>query len=124
MNKGTYRKEYYQKNKVKISAANTAWEKAHWGQQSLNKRRYFLRTAYNITLEQFDAMRVSQNNCCALCNEPFDDTKRKYKPVVDHDHRTNKVRSILHAQCNIMLGIFESETFRRNAERYLDGQAG
>lgn len=58
---------------------------------------------YGITKEQYEAMIVQQNNCCAVCKQPLSG-----KIVVDHNHTTGKVRGILHSMCNLMVGHFEN----------------
>jgi hypothetical protein len=64
-------------------------------------RRYKLKQEYDITLEQFDAMREAQGGKCAICEEPFSKT-----PHVDHCHATGKVRALLCGGCNVGLGRF------------------
>lgn len=44
-----------------------------------------------------------QNNCCALCGEEIIDDA-----VLDHDHRTGRIRKVLHRGCNSMLGKIEN----------------
>ena len=61
---------------------------------------------YGITIEQFDAMVVSQNGLCAICQEPFPPIRKKMAIHVDHCHDTNHVRGLLCARCNVGLGLF------------------
>lgn len=63
------------------------------------ERRY--QDSYGITVEQFDELLRSQNNCCALCHKIFEDT-----PNVDHCHSTGVVRELLCGHCNKGLGHF------------------
>lgn len=44
-----------------------------------------------------------QNNCCSLCGEVIEDDA-----VLDHDHKTGKVRHVLHRGCNALLGKIEN----------------
>ena len=62
-----------------------------------------LRRNYGITLDQWKTMLAGQNNACDLCKSTFlsDD-----KIVVDHCHKTKKVRGLLHSKCNIGIGHF------------------
>ncbi len=75
---------------------------------------------YGVTQEQYDAMYKKQNGCCAVCGNPFEDTK-KLRPEIDHDHVTGVVRGLIHGFCNIMLGAAhdDPETLRLGA-KYLD----
>lgn len=57
---------------------------------------------YGITREIFEKMVEDQGNCCAVCHEEFG--FKGLIPVVDHDHDTGRVRSILHMKCNTALG--------------------
>lgn len=47
---------------------------------------------------------AAQRGCCALCNEPIEPNKA----VLDHDHKTGHIRSVLHRGCNAMLGKIEN----------------
>lgn len=60
---------------------------------NLSKRRANLKYRYNMNLEQREAM----GQRCAICG-------REDRPVVDHDHRTGRIRGILCHRCNIALG--------------------
>jgi Recombination endonuclease VII len=70
-----------------------------------------LKYKYGITLEEFQAICVAQNNICAICGDdgPL---------VVDHDHVTGKVRGALCHQCNRCLGLLKDniEILRRSID--------
>jgi hypothetical protein len=52
-------------------------------------------------MEEYEALKEQQGNCCAICNKLAVD-----KPLqVDHDHQTNVVRGLLCFHCNILLGV-------------------
>jgi len=74
-----------------------------------------LKKKYGITPEQRDEMFKLQNNKCYICGKKTD------KLVIDHDHKTGKVRKLLCHGCNTMLGKFE--IYRDRVEvfkKYLD----
>lgn len=48
-----------------------------------------------------------QGNRCALCGEIIVDDA-----VLDHDHKTGKIRRVLHRGCNAMLGKIENNLAR------------
>lgn len=77
-----------------------------------------LRAAYGITAAQRKAMILAQDNRCAICsNELPKDTRHVH---TDHDHVTGKVRGILCAACNILLGrAKDDEAILLAAIRYL-----
>jgi len=64
--------------------------------------KHRLSKVYNITIEEYDAMLVNQNNKCKIC-----DTTPDKKLNIDHCHKTNKVRGLLCWPCNIALGHFK-----------------
>jgi Recombination endonuclease VII len=63
-------------------------------------RRFFQR--YGITLQDYDRMLQEQNGGCAICHRVPQAGERRL--AVDHDHVTKKVRGLLCAFCNIMIG--------------------
>ena len=66
------------------------------------RRSVNLKSLFNLTVEQYEDMAIKQENKCAICNIPQE--QLSYNLVVDHDHVTEKVRSLLCAQCNLLLG--------------------
>jgi hypothetical protein len=78
-----------------------------------------LKAAYGITDEDYEEMLASQNGCCAICLVNVTDLSRKL--VIDHCHKSGKIRALLCATCNSALGFAKdsSEILRRAAD-YLD----
>jgi hypothetical protein len=73
-----------------------------------------LKSAYGITLDEFNKMAVLQENKCAICNQIDPDL------VVDHNHITKKIRGLLCSSCNIGLGCFKDDVISLlNAVNYL-----
>jgi hypothetical protein len=74
---------------------------------------------YGLTHGQYDVMLARQSSACAICTttEPGGQWG---KFVVDHDHKTGRVRGLLCQQCNQGLGQFgdDAKTLRR-ASAYL-----
>ncbi len=88
-----------------------------WKKQN---RRYWLKTSYGITLEEFDVMLKAQNNKCAICKceskDAFNSTL-----YVDHCHNSNRIRGLLCHACNSALGKFrDSKLILQNAIAYLE----
>lgn len=77
------------------------------------KRKWNLSARYGITPEQWDEMLTKQGGACVICREP------PKRPVVDHDHKTGKVRGILCHRCNVILHGIENHDYRSRAMRYL-----
>jgi hypothetical protein len=65
-----------------------------------------LQSKFGITLAEYTAMAIAQNGKCAICNCEETHTRGgKVKALaVDHDHETGKIRALLCAECNQMLG--------------------
>ena len=89
-----YYKEYYKKNKEYIDK---------------RKRRWCIKRTYGITIEQYNEMLISQNGMCLICGKEETRTRKKKvtQLVVDHSHKTGKVRGLLCAICNGRLGWYE-----------------
>lgn len=93
-------REWYLKNREAILQRQR--EKRHSVNPDI-KRDYRFRRIYKITLQNYYDMEMSQNGCCAICEEaPARDLL-----CVDHDHDTGKVRGLLCGRCNRVLGSME-----------------
>jgi hypothetical protein len=68
-------------------------------------RAYKLMAKYGMTLEEFYARIEAQDGICPICGGEFDETVTTLVPCVDHDHKTGKVRGILHRSCNSAIGL-------------------
>jgi Recombination endonuclease VII len=73
---------------------------------------------YGLSLERYLDLLKEQNNRCAICEtkpRSFDGTL-----VIDHCHKTSKVRGLLCNQCNSGLGFFKDDKGSLlNAVQYL-----
>lgn len=71
---------------------------------------------YGLTEKQFAAMRETCRGLCAICAMDCGD-----KLVVDHCHKTGKVRGLLCGRCNAGLGMFmDSAKLLMHARAYLN----
>ena len=70
---------------------------------------------YGIGKREFDAMLVTQNDCCAICHVKLGEED----VAVDHDHKTLQVRGLLCRPCNLKLAVVEDRAFTVNAQAYL-----
>lgn len=66
------------------------------------QRKYRLKTAYGLTLIDYDALFERQRGLCAGCRDPIE--KHHRNTHVDHDHATGVVRGLLCKYCNTTLG--------------------
>jgi len=76
---------------------------------------------YGLTIEQYNALLLAQNNCCRICIRPFTERgSNNDAPVIDHCHTTNKIRGLICHRCNKGLGAFEDNVqILYNAISYL-----
>lgn len=108
-----YNKEYHQnpeakarrkerdavpERRLKLNADRREWVANHPGKESEYHRKY----VYGLSPEDWNAMFELQEKKCAICK--FDDPGTKKGWQTDHCHISGKVRWILCADCNRMLG--------------------
>lgn len=96
-------------NPTKRKRANKKWYEKN--KHSINERR--LKYCYNLSLAQLKQMHKNQKNKCLLC-------ERKRRLIIDHDHKTGKVRGLLCYTCNTHLGWFENTKVTQNLKTYLN----
>lgn len=73
---------------------------------------------YGLTPDQFDDLRQTQGDRCAICGGEW--RGKSPVPHVDHDHATGAVRGLLCGPCNTGLGQFGDDIERLLAAvRYL-----
>lgn len=108
------------KNRAKIAAAART-------KRAQNPRRfkgYSLKKDFGITIETYDAMKVTQNNLCAICGKPETSTHNNGKIkelAVDHCHSTGKIRGLLCWVCNTGIGkLLHSPDLLRKAAAYIE----
>ncbi len=82
-----------------------------------NRKAYNLKREYNITLEEFEILRINQNNKCAICFIDFENSKC----CVDHSHVTGQVRGLLCRPCNSFIGFAkDSKSILLSAVAYIN----
>ena len=69
-----------------------------------------LKKKFGMTPEEFQAMHDAQNGRCKICKEPL--TAGKGGSVVDHCHKTERVRGLLCNGCNSGIGWFKEDPER------------
>jgi hypothetical protein len=65
---------------------------------------------FHITKEQFDALLSAQHRKCPICGDML-----ATNWVIDHDHMSGRVRGLLHAKCNQLLGLANDDVRRLEA---------
>jgi hypothetical protein len=86
----------------------------------LRSRKYLLKTAYGMSVADWDKLFSSQGKHCAICKES---EPRSGRWCVDHDHVLGTIRGILCVPCNTLLGCAnDSEATLKAAAWYLERQ--
>jgi hypothetical protein len=75
------------------------------GDSVKSQRKYKLKK-YGLTEEMYEKMLAEQDGKCAICRNAPDQNSHPNQRFlsVDHDHTTGRVRGLLCANCNHMIG--------------------
>lgn len=92
-----YQKEYHEEYRKREGATAAYWKRN-------------LRTNYNMTPDEFNALWQSQNGECAICGVVMSPRGRSTTSVaVDHNHETGAVRGLLCRACNAGIGKLKDD---------------
>lgn len=116
-------REYYQRKRAEILFSPDREQRLERVRNQHRQRKY------GLTPGELEAMEVAQHGKCAICGGAPDhksrSTQRTPVLVVDHDHKTNKVRGLLCNSCNTLLGMAKDNPERlRAACLYLERAGG
>ena len=101
------KKEFKRKDKLK-------------GRYIIN-RESFLKCKYNLSLEEYNNLLVSQGSCCAICSKFFNPSSTSL--CVDYDHKTGNIRGLLCMTCNRGIGLLkDSVEILEKAIKYLNNE--
>lgn len=96
-------------------------------QRKQEARESWLRRKFNLTASEYDEMLRGQGGVCAICGQPERLMRqgRTRRLAIDHDHQTGRVRGLLCASCNVVLGHLRDDpewaaTFVARMTTYLD----
>lgn len=96
------------------AAAKRVWYVNNREEKLRRSKEDRYRREYGITLAQYEQMRAYQSGECAICN-------RETELVVDHSHKTGKVRGLLCRNCNAGIGLLgDSPQTLMAANTYLE----
>ena len=98
------KKKYYYANIEKIKKLAAGKYKRYAGKYKAKARNYWVKTKYGLSPEQFEEIRLRQDNKCEICRIEFVTDGMKTNYGVDHCHKTGKTRSLLCKYCNSSLG--------------------
>jgi hypothetical protein len=86
-------------------------------QERLRSRSKLFKCRYGITLEAYDQLAKSQDNLCKICSKL---PKNGRYLVVDHCHKTGKIRGLLCDGCNVAIAILDNKGLLDKALTYLN----
>ena len=92
-----YLKKHYHKNKAKTK---------------LSRRRQYYFLKYGITYSDYLKLYQSKKGLCDICGNLYKavgTAPHKDMLIVDHCHKTNKIRGLLCQKCNQGLGMFKDD---------------
>lgn len=75
-----------------------------------------LRRTYGIGLEDYNRMLANQSNVCKICKNP---AKGKRPLVVDHCHKTDRIRGLLCYGCNRLIVTLDDHPLHDVIMEYL-----
>ena len=78
-----------------------------------NNRAAVIRHTYGLSLKEYEDRLSRQQSKCAICLVLISRTaKGNNRACLDHDHKTNSIRSFLCHRCNVLLGMAEDSPDR------------
>ena len=113
------RKQIYYKNNTNIIKEKIAnYNKLNSEKRKLAVKKSFIKCTYGIVYEDYLSMHREQEYKCKICKRHADEFKKGL--VVDHDHKTGKVRALLCINCNSQLHVLENKELYDKYMNYLN----
>lgn|SRR5208282_745974 len=126
--------EYYSRNREKVKDRVRRYKQAHpeWKRQldagyharnrgrhnNRDRLRYLshkreawegnLQRKFGISAAEYGRLLAAQGGVCAICTGPVG-RRTASRLMVDHNHKTNKVRGLLCQRCNMGIGQFRDD---------------
>ena len=77
------------------------------------------RYRYGLTRTDMIKLHEEQNKKCYLCDKEIEMFKGHSGGMIDHNHKTGKVRGILCNKCNTIVGGFETHKNKKRLLKYI-----
>jgi hypothetical protein len=117
--KETLRKQrYYKNNAESIKEKVAKHNKLNPEKRKLVVKKSWIKCTYGIVYEDYLSMHREQDYKCKICKRHADEFKKGL--VVDHDHKTGKVRDLLCTNCNSQLHVLENKELYDKYMNYLN----
>lgn len=94
-------KKYAKKHPDRVRARAARFKEKDPEAYRTTQRRAALKKLYGLTIEDYERLLSEQNGVCAICKRVCKTGRRL---AVDHCHETGRVRGLLCANCNHVLG--------------------
>lgn len=120
--RNTYCKQYRQEHLEQERARIRKYKQDHAMEIRQSKKEYkiFKAKRYGLTREDCLGIIRSQHGLCPICKQTLHQFPCRVVHI-DHDHVTGKVRGILCATCNLLLGMAHDDILTmQSAIRYLE----
>lgn len=100
-----YNNKRYKDNSEHMRQVKRNWVAKNKDYVKYLKKNNSLLSHYGISLQQYNILVIEQKGLCKICSSP--NSKRVKMPdlVVDHDHKTGKIRGLLCSPCNVAIGM-------------------
>lgn len=82
----------------------------YYKDKPVENRNNLLKYKYKLTIEEYNKMLEKQDNVCAIClldEQGLNNSGKKKRLAIDHNHETGEVRGLLCTKCNMALGRFD-----------------
>ena len=117
--KETIRKQrYYKNNAESIKEKVAKHNKLNPEKRKLVVKKSCIKCKYGIIYEDYLSMHREQEYRCKICKRHADEFKKGL--VVDHNHKTGKVRALLCTNCNSQLHVLENKELYDKYMNYLN----
>jgi hypothetical protein len=110
-------KHYHEQNRLwRLKNPDKVKEYAERYRKSGAQKWSQIKSRYGIDKAQFESLLEQQKGRCPICRDDF----KIRKPYIDHNHTSDKVRGLLHRECNALLGFAEEKMeVLQNAINYI-----
>ena len=119
--KACYNHAWRQVNTERVQASQRRYLERHADRRRISLRRDALKRKYGLSLEDYQRLLAEQNGVCALCGFP-PSPKKFGRLVVDHCHKTSRVRGLLCRKCNVQLSLWGEDEAPSLLSHYLNGK--
>jgi hypothetical protein len=105
LNNRSRAKKWREENPERFRASTKAWYLKNKDRVCEIERHRSRFKLYGVTKEKYETMLEEHLNKCAICGKNNEDCEKSLS--IDHCHNTGKVRGLLCAGCNFLVGRIE-----------------